>query len=98
MCILGEVEEVLFTCDGVLEAAVVGVPNSDYGEEVVACIVRKNESITAEYIERYCESHLAKYKLPTRILFMDDLPKNMTGKVVRRELREQLQDKAINNM
>ncbi|MCI0183258.1 MAG: long-chain fatty acid--CoA ligase [Acidibacillus sp.] len=93
-----EVEEVLFTCDGVLEAAVVGVPNSDYGEEVVACIVRKNESITAEYIERYCESHLAKYKLPTRILFMDDLPKNMTGKVVRRELREQLQDKAINNM
>ncbi|WP_281267804.1 long-chain-fatty-acid--CoA ligase [Sulfoacidibacillus thermotolerans] len=92
-----EVEEVLFTYEGVLEVAVVGMPNPDYGEEVVACIVRKNESVTEEKIRHFCETRLAKYKQPTKILFMDELPKNMTGKIVRRELREQLADQLKKN-
>ncbi len=87
-----EIEEVLFAYDGVLEAAVIGVPNDNYGEEVVACIVSKNDSVTADGIRRFCENRLAKYKQPTKILFMQDLPKNMTGKVVRRELREHVVD------
>lgn len=85
-----EVEETLFHCAGVVEAAVIGVPDPDYGEAVVACVVARDESVTEQGILDECKMHLAKYKWPTRIALIEQLPKNATGKVLRRVLREQM--------
>ncbi len=83
-----EVEEVLFHMDGIVEVAVIGAPNDEYGEEVVAFIVRNDERLDEAAIREYCKENLAKYKQPKRYIFTNELPKNMTGKVMRRELRE----------
>jgi long-chain acyl-CoA synthetase len=86
-----EVEEVLFLHPAIQEVAVVGVRDDNYGESVVACIVRKDASLTEQAIMDYCHEHLAKYKCPTKVVVYDELPKNTTGKVMRRILREQMQ-------
>ncbi|MEB3102614.1 fatty acid--CoA ligase family protein [Ferviditalea candida] len=85
-----EIEEVLYNHPGVIEAAVVGIPDSDYGEAVACFIVAKNQALTEAGIKSYCGAHLAKYKLPKIIHFIDELPKNSSGKILRRALREQL--------
>ncbi len=86
-----EVEEVLFLHPAIQEAAVVGVRDDNYGESVVACIVQKDATLTEQAIIDYCHEHLAKYKCPTKVVLYDELPKNTTGKVMRRVLREQMQ-------
>jgi long-chain acyl-CoA synthetase len=84
-----EVEDVLFTHPAVLEAAVIGVPDSYRGEAVKAFITLKpGASATAEEVIEFCRAGLAKYKVPTIIEFMPSLPKSAVGKVLRRELRE----------
>lgn len=83
-----EVEEVLFAHPDIVEAAVVGVPDSEQGEAVQAFIVRKDTSLTKEAVRSYCKEHLAKYKNPTLIEFLAELPKNTTGKILRRSLKE----------
>ncbi len=85
-----EVEEALFRIDGIVEVAVIGAPDDEYGEAVVAFIVRKDERLSEEAIREYCKENLAKYKQPSRYLFVSELPKNMTGKVLRRELRDRI--------
>lgn len=84
-----EVEEALFSHPDIVEAAVVGVPDDQYGEAVVACVVAR-EGLEVGAIHAFCEQRLAKYKRPSRIELMPELPKNQTGKVLRRELRERL--------
>lgn len=86
-----EVEEVLYAHKGIAEAAVVGLPDEGYGEQVVACVVAKDGTLTEESVRAYCEAHLAKYKRPAQIRFFSELPKNQTGKILRRALREGLQ-------
>ncbi|MBI5367082.1 MAG: AMP-binding protein [Planctomycetes bacterium] len=81
-----EVEEVLYTHPAVAEAAVVGVPDAKYGEEVAAYVVRKaaaagGAAATAEDLLAFCRERLADYKGPKRILFRDSLPKTATGKI-----------------
>ncbi len=83
-----EVEEVLFAHPDIVEAAVVGVPDPEQGEAVQAFIVRKDTSLTEEAVRAYCKEHLAKYKNPTLIEFLAELPKNTTGKILRRSLKE----------
>lgn len=83
-----EVEEVLYAHEAVIEAAVVGYPDENFGEKVHAFIVLKDHSITEEQIKEYCAEHIAKYKVPTEIEILDELPKNTTGKILRRSLRE----------
>ncbi len=83
-----EVEEVLYKHELVVEAAVVGVPDIDYGEAIRAYIVPKSESLTKEEVLSYCKEHLAKYKIPHEIEFLKELPKNTTGKILRRALRD----------
>jgi len=83
-----EVEEVLFAHPSIVEAAVIGVPDSDFGEAIHAFVVKSDNSLTEEAVRSYCSEHLAKYKVPAVIEFLEDLPKNTTGKILRRTLKE----------
>lgn len=85
-----EVEEVLYNHPDVVEVAVLGEPDSDLGESVKCFIVRKNPNTTEEYLLEYCREHLAKYKVPSSIEFLEELPKNTTGKILRRALKTQI--------
>lgn len=85
-----EVEEVLFMHPQILEASVVGIPDSYRGETVKACVVLKpGETSTRDAIRAFCKERLAPYKVPTHVEFMDELPKSQVGKVLRRVLVEQ---------
>lgn len=85
-----EVEEVLFTHPDVKEAAVIGVSDQYRGETVKAFIVLKdkNKNPGADQIKAYCKERIAPYKVPKMVEFVDDLPKSLVGKVLRRKLRE----------
>ena len=83
-----EVEEVLLQCPAVEEAAVVGAPDLDWGECVVAFIVvRAGMKVTDDELNDLCVAHMARYKRPKRYSFVDALPKNNYGKVLKTELR-----------
>ena len=83
-----EIEEVLYTHPDILEAAVVGVPDPKWGESVKACIVLKPEKqLTKEQVIMYCQSFLASYKKPKFVEFMESLPRNSAGKVLKTLLR-----------
>lgn len=82
-----EVEEVLYQHPAIVECAVIGMMDKEYGETVKAFVVTNNESITMDDILYFCQDKLAKYKLPKHMEFMNELPKNSTGKILRRALR-----------
>jgi long-chain acyl-CoA synthetase len=82
-----EIEEVLYQHDAIEEVAVVGVEQERLGEEVAAAVVLKNkDSVPAEEIRDFALDRLAKYKVPTKIWFLEELPKGPTGKILKREL------------
>ena len=84
-----EVEEVLYEHPKILEAAVIGVPHEYKGEAVKAYVVLKEgEVLTEEEVIAFCKERLAHYKVPKEVEFVNDLPKSMIGKVLRRELKE----------
>lgn len=88
-----EVEEVLVLHPHVFEAAVVGAPSSEWGEEVVAfVVVEAGQQTGAQELEDWCTQHIASYKKPKHYIFVDELPKNSYGKVLKTELRQQLQE------
>lgn len=78
-----DVEAVINEVDGVAEAAVVGVPDDRWGERVAAAVVRSDDDLNRETIDRYCRDHLAGFKLPRTIVFVDTLPKQGSGKLDR---------------
>jgi long-chain acyl-CoA synthetase len=83
-----DVEEVLYGHPSVLEAAVVGVPDAKLGEEVKAYVVlRPGMTATEGDLFDYCCDHLAKFKTPKSVTFLDELPKNPIGKVLKKDLR-----------
>ena len=84
-----EVEDVLVGHPGVLEAAVIGVPDEQAGEAVVAFVVRRDPSLTVAALREHARGQLTGYKVPRRIEFRDSLPKTNVGKVLRRALREE---------
>jgi long-chain acyl-CoA synthetase len=85
-----EVEEVLASHPGVLEAAVIGLPDEHSGEAVTAFVVRKDDTLTADALRAFCKDSLTGYKVPKQIFFRDSLPKTNVGKVLRRALREEV--------
>ena len=84
-----EIEEVIASHPGVVECAVIGVPDSKSGEAVKAFVVKKDPNVTAEDIIKYCGTQLTNYKVPKQIEFRTDLPKTNVGKILRRELRDE---------
>jgi malonyl-CoA/methylmalonyl-CoA synthetase len=85
-----EVEEVIEGCPGVSEVAVVGLPDAEFGERVVAVVVRDDPSLTAEKVTNFCREDLAGYKKPREVVFLDNLPRNALGKVLKHKVREGL--------
>mgnify|MGYP002682880431 FL=1 len=87
-----EIESVLYTHPAVLEAAVIGLPDDHWGEVVTACVVTKpGQSLSENEVVELCEATLSSYKKPRRVFFVEELPKNPSGKVLKRELRTMLQ-------
>jgi acyl-CoA synthetase (AMP-forming)/AMP-acid ligase II len=85
----GEVEEVLAALPGVVAAALVGIPDPHWGELVAAAVVRgADDGLTERDVIDFCRNRLAGYKCPRRVIFVEELPRNATGKVVRRGVRE----------
>jgi long-chain acyl-CoA synthetase len=83
-----EVEDVVAKLGGVLECAVVGVPDEKTGEAVKLVIVKKDQGLTEDKVREYCRANLTGYKQPRVVEFRTDLPKTPVGKILRRELRD----------
>src|SRR5690606_24827130 len=84
-----EVEEVMYQIPQLLEAAVVGVTHEVYGEVPKAYAVKKQgQEISKQDIKDYCATQLAKYKVPLEVEFMEELPRNASGKVLKHTLRK----------
>ncbi|MDO8754039.1 MAG: AMP-binding protein, partial [Anaerolineales bacterium] len=82
-----ELENIISLCDGVLECAVIGIPDEKQGEAIKVFVVKGNPHLNEEDIAKYCQQNLTGYKRPRHIEFRDDLPKSNVGKILRRELR-----------
>lgn len=86
-----EVEEAVLGADGIAEAAVVGVPRAEGGEDVVAAVVlAPGAALDEAAVRDWCRGRLAAYKVPRRVVVVDELPKSLIGKVLRRQVRDAL--------
>jgi long-chain acyl-CoA synthetase len=83
-----EIEAVLVSHPAVAEAAVVGIPSADLGEEIAAFVsLKRNARCAAEELQEYCKQHLAHYKYPRQVNILPELPKGPSGKILKSELR-----------
>ncbi len=85
-----EIEDFIYTHPAVKDVQVIGVPDEQYGEEIMACVIRKEgyESITEQDIKEYVKSHMAKHKTPRYVQFVDEFPMNAAGKILKYKMRE----------
>jgi len=85
-----EVEDLLADHASIEEAAVVGVPDEEFGERLKAFVVRRNDAqLNDQDVKRYVKDNLARFKVPREVVFVDELPRNAAGKVLKRELRSE---------
>lgn len=87
-----EIEAVIAEMDGIADVAVIGVPDEELGEDIVACIVTR-APVTEEGVVHWCRERLAPYKLPRRVVVLPDLPRNSSGKVSTQALRRRITEK-----
>ena len=84
-----EIEEFIYTHPKVKDVQVIGVPDEDYGEEIMACIIAKEgETITVEEMKEYINANMARHKVPRYIDFVDSFPMNVAGKILKYKMRE----------
>ncbi|MDJ0622747.1 MAG: long-chain fatty acid--CoA ligase [Desulfocapsaceae bacterium] len=83
-----EIDEILYLHPKVREASSVGIPHPTRGEQIKSFVVVEDDTVTEEELIDFCSQNLAKYKLPTQIEFLEELPKTVVGKVLRGELRK----------
>ncbi|MGH3578018.1 MAG: AMP-binding enzyme, partial [Mycobacterium sp.] len=84
-----EVEDLISGHPDVVEATAIGVEDKEWGARLRAFVVKKPDtSVDADTIKHYVRDHLARYKVPREVIFLDELPRNPTGKILKRELRE----------
>jgi fatty-acyl-CoA synthase len=89
-----EIELVLYRHPAVLQCAVVGIPDQKWGEVGVACVIlRKESSATEGELISFMEQNLARYKVPKRVVIMDQLPISGAGKILKRELQQRMINK-----
>ena len=84
-----EVENVLLQHPDIADAAVIGRESEKWGESPFAIIVSKNPGLNQEQVLAHCDGKLARYKLPKGAVFLDEIPRNPSGKILKRVLREQ---------
>jgi len=84
-----EVENVLLSHPGIADAAVIGQHSAKWGESPLAVIVRKDMALTEAQVLEHCQEKLARFKLPKHAVFVDEIPRNPSGKVLKRVLRDQ---------
>jgi long-chain acyl-CoA synthetase len=87
-----EIEEILYKRPEVGECSIIGLPDKEYGERVTACVVlkRKDRPLDPMEVKSYLKGHLAPFKVPKEFIVLDALPKSSTGKILKRELKEQI--------
>ncbi|MCC6195055.1 MAG: long-chain-fatty-acid--CoA ligase [Burkholderiales bacterium] len=88
-----EIEGVLAAHPGILECAAIGVPDAKSGEAVKLFVVKKDPALTVEDVKKFCQERLTGYKVPRDIEFRSELPKSNVGKILRRELRDEVKKK-----
>ena len=81
-----EVEDLLAGHEQIREAAVVGVPDDEFGQRLRAFVVARGNDLSEEDVKAYVKANLARYKVPREVVFLEELPRNATGKVLKREL------------
>ena len=90
-----EIEEILYKRPDVGQCSVIGLPDKEYGERVTACIVlkQKDQQLDPADLKVFLKTHLSPFKVPKEYVFLDELPKGSTGKILKRELKKQIMDK-----
>jgi fatty-acyl-CoA synthase len=84
-----EIENVLLRNEKIMEVAVIGIPDDQWGEVVKAYIVlRPSATMDQEEVIRFCQGHLASYKKPRDVEFVESLPKNSLGKILKKDLKK----------
>src|SRR5213079_1093993 len=83
-----EVEELLAAHEGIEEAAAIGVPDDQYGQRLRAFVVPRRAELSEDDVKSFVKENLARFKVPRDVIFVDELPRNPAGKVLKRELAE----------
>ena len=85
-----EIEEFIYTCDKVQDVQVIGVPDKQYGEEIIACIIlKKGQTMTEQEMKDYIAAHMARHKVPRYVEFVNAFPMNAAGKILKYKMREE---------
>ena len=85
-----EIEDFIYTHPAVSDVQVIGVPDKQYGEEIMAQVILKEQAVLSEdELKDYIRTHIAKHKTPRYIEFVDDFPLNAAGKVLKYKMREE---------
>jgi fatty-acyl-CoA synthase len=89
-----EIEDFIYTHPQVKDVQVIGVPDKQYGEEIMACVIRKDgATLTAEELQEFVRTHMAKHKTPRYVDFVTEFPMNAAGKILKYKMREQAVEK-----